>query len=139
MAARKTVKVRKIVKARKTKAAAPKQDKARSFILAGLGAVRMTRQQGEKLLTQINDEGRALRANGLKLVQDTRKQVKKQIARTLAPVQKKVDAKAAEVGAAMEQGVGRVLSRLGVPSKADIEELTRRVSALSRQLRAATR
>ena len=66
-------------------------------------------------------------------------QVKAQIARTLAPVKKQVDAKAAEVGAAVEQGVGRALSRLGVPSKADIEELTHRVSALSRQLRAATK
>jgi poly(hydroxyalkanoate) granule-associated protein len=137
MAARKTIKSRKIVKARK--AVAPKPDAARSVFLAGLGAVAMTRKQGDKLYAQLNEEGRALRANGIKLVRDTRKQVQTQISRTLAPVKKQVDAKAAEVGAAVEQGVGRALSRLGVPSKADIEDLTQRVGALSRQLRAATK
>lgn len=132
MAARKTVKSRKT-------AATKKPDAARSVLLAGLGAVALTRKQGDKLYAQLNEEGRALRATGIKLVQDTRKQAKARIADTLAPVKKQVDAKAAEVGAAVEQGVGRVLSRLGVPSKADIEELTQRVGALSRQLRAAAK
>ena len=128
---------RKSVKSRKT--AAPKPDAARSVWLAGLGAVSLTRKQGEQLYAQLNEEGRVLRASGIKFVQDTRKQAKAQITRTLAPLQKQVDAKAAQVGAAVEQGVGRALSRLGVPSKADIEELTQRVGALSRQLRAAAK
>jgi len=35
----------------------------------------------------------------------------------------------------VQQGVATVLAKLGIPSKTDIEELTQRVAALSRQLK----
>ena len=41
------------------------------------------------------------------------------------------------IEARVEQGVGRVLSYAGIPSKADVDALISRVDALSRQLRAA--
>ncbi len=133
--ARKKSTTRKTVR----KAAAPKPDNARSIWLAGLGAVAWTRKEGEKLYTRVAEEGEALRARSSKAVSQARKIAKKRIDHAIAPLQKTIDANAAKLGSAVEHQVGRGLALLGVPSKADLQELSQRVSALSRQLRAAQR
>jgi len=57
----------------------------------------------------------------------------------LMPLQQAVDARRVSLGRRIELNLGRVLTRLGVPSKAEVEELSRRVGSLSRQLRSARR
>ena len=44
-----------------------------------------------------------------------------------------------KAAAAAQAGVAGVLARLGIPSKADIDELSQRVGRLSRQLKAGAR
>jgi poly(hydroxyalkanoate) granule-associated protein len=128
---------RKIVKTRNV--AAKKPDAARAVWLASLGAVALTRKRSDALLLRLGDEGRSLRANSLKAARDARKKAKAKLTRALAPLQRNVESNAKKFGAVVEHGVGLGLARLGVPSKADIQELTHRVSSLSRQLRAANR
>jgi len=53
----------------------------------------------------------------------------------LTPVKQRFDQQIEMAGKAVQAGVGSLLSRLGIPSKADIEDLAQRVGALSRQLK----
>ncbi|HZP67892.1 MAG TPA: phasin family protein, partial [Rudaea sp.] len=55
----------------------------------------------------------------------------------LAPIRERVKQDAEKLGAAVQNGIAVALARLGIPSKADIDELTQRVTALSRQLKTA--
>ena len=58
------------------------------------------------------------------------------LASAVAPLKARAKYEIAKLGTSVQQGVAVVLDKLGIPSKADIEELTTRVSALSRQLKA---
>jgi len=133
--ARKKITTRKTVR----KAATPKPEGSRSIYLAGLGAVAWTRKEGEKLYSRVAEESQNLRARSTKALNQARKIAKTRIDHAIAPLQKTIDANTAKLGAVVEQRVGRGLALLGVPSKADLQELSQRVSALSRQLRAAQR
>jgi poly(hydroxyalkanoate) granule-associated protein len=133
--ARKKITTRKAVR----KAATPKPEGSRSIWLAGLGAVAWTRKESEKLYIRVAEESEALRARGNKAVTQARTMAKKRIDNAIAPLQKTIDANTAKFGSVVEHQVGRGLALLGVPSKADLHELSQRVSALSRQLRAAQR
>jgi hypothetical protein len=57
----------------------------------------------------------------------------------LAPVRTQLRSGARQAAEAAESGLAGVRARLGIPSKADIDELSQRVGALSRQLRAANK
>ena len=52
------------------------------------------------------------------------------------PVRAGVARQVQQVGMAIQSGIAGVLAALGIPSKADIDELSHRVGALSRQLKA---
>jgi len=132
--ARKKITIRKAVRK-----AAPKPEGARSIYLAGLGAVARTREEGEKLYTRIAEKSQALRTRGTKVVKQARKTATQRIERAIAPLQKIIDANTTKLGAVVEHQVGRGLALLGVPSKGDLQELSQRVAALSRQVRAAQR
>ena len=89
--------------------------KAQAVWLAGLGAVSIAQKRGTKLLSGLAAEGRDFQARAQRLARDNAK----------------------KIGALIERGVALALSKLGVPSKSDIEALSQRMSALSRQLKAA--
>jgi poly(hydroxyalkanoate) granule-associated protein len=129
--ARKQVKTRKI--------AAPPMDGARSLWLAGLGAVALTRREGDRLYTRLSAESRSLRQRSEKALGGARKKVEARVGRAVKPLQRRFDRQAAKIGTRLERGIGRGLARLGVPSKSEVEELTQRVASLSRQVRAAAR
>ena len=128
---------RKLVKTRKT--AAAKVDGARSLWLAGLGAVALTGKQGDRLYTRLSAEGRSLRQRGEKAIGGARKTVEARVTRAVKPLQRRFDRQATKLGSHLERNLGRGLARLGVPTKAEVEELTQRVASLSRKVRAAAR
>lgn len=125
MAARKTTKSRKRAPARKQ---APK-----TLWYAGLGAFSLTRKRYEDALKRYVGDGTQVRALAERTVADARKQ----IVALWKPIKRNASKQAFALGAAAEQGIGRLRSALGIPSKADVEELSRRVAMLSRQLKSA--
>jgi poly(hydroxyalkanoate) granule-associated protein len=127
MATRKT-------KTKQTATAIP-TDPARTLWLAGLGAVSIARKQGGELLSDLIVEGKDVQVSTRKLAKDLRADAKAQIKGMITPVRAGLKKNAAKVGAVLQQGVASVLAKLGIPSKTDIEELTQRVAALSRQLK----
>ncbi len=112
-------------------------DKARALWLAGLGAVSIAQKRGGELSSNLIAEGVDFQARAQKLVQEVGTDTKSQIKGVFAPLRMQAKDTAKKFGTTLERAVAVVLARLGIPSKADIEELTQRVTALSRQIKTA--
>ena len=110
-------------------------DRAQAVWLAGLGAMSIAQKRGDALFKGLIGEGRTFQNRAAKLAREIRTDAKSQVEGVLAPIQARAKLESARAGAAVQQGMAVVLGKLGIPSKADIEELTTRVTALSRQLK----
>ena len=110
-------------------------DQARAAWLAGLGAVSIVQKRSGELFSTLTSEGVDFQSRAQKLAQAFRADARKQVKGVLAPVKANAKTAVQKFGTAVQQGIATVLAKLGIPSKADIEELTTRVTALSRQLK----
>ena len=111
-------------------------DKGREFVLASVGAAAIVRKQGEKLVANFMDETAQLRSRATKLGNNVVGDVQEQANGVLAQVK---SAAAANLGCFCEKAndqMGKVLSRMGVPTKADVSQLSRRVDDLHKQVKA---
>jgi poly(hydroxyalkanoate) granule-associated protein len=131
--------VSKQIKVSKTaKTATPTTtEKARKVWLAGLGAVSIVQKQGIDLFESMVHEGKTYQVSSEKLIRKVSAEVKSAVDSRLKPVKIRVKAIRSDAEAKVEQGIGRVLSYAGIPSKADVDALIARVDKLSRQLRTA--
>jgi len=112
-------------------------DQARTLWLAGLGALSLAQKRGGALLSGLIAEGHDLQTRAQKLAREVGSDAGVHVKGALAPFRAGLKRNVKKLGAAMRSGVAGALARLGIPSKADIEELTKRVSALSKQLKTA--
>jgi poly(hydroxyalkanoate) granule-associated protein len=110
---------------------------AGSIWLAGVGALSLARRHGEARLGDMVKEGRRLQGEVAKFVRKSRVDARSRISGMLTPVQAQLQSAAKLATAAAESGLAGMRARLGIPSKADIDELSQRIGALSRQLKAA--
>ena len=122
----------------KKRAPAPvRADAAREVWLAGLGAFALAQKQGRAAYETLLVEGRQFQLRGERIARAFGEQARSGIDAGLKPARQQFHALRREASARIEQGVGRALSWAGVPSKADVDGLIKRIDALSRQLRAA--
>ena len=112
-------------------------DKARKVWLAGLGAFSIAQKQGAELFENMVSEGKSFQTRSEKLARKVSGEIRTVVSKRMKPVKARLQTVRREAEARVEQGVGRVLSYAGIPSKADVDALISRVDALSRQLRAA--
>lgn len=112
-------------------------DKLHAVWLAGLGAVSIAHKRGGKVLHGMIDEGQDFQARVRRLVREIGADAQAQLAGAMAPLRMHARDNAKRAGKLFERLVAGALDKLGVPSKADIEALGQRMSALSRQLKAA--
>jgi poly(hydroxyalkanoate) granule-associated protein len=112
---------------------------AGSIWMAGVGAVSLARKQAKALLGDMVSEGNRMQAEATKFVRQTRAGTRARIKGLLTPVRAQLQSGTELVKAAVESGLAGMRARLGIPSKADIDELSQRVGALSRQLKAASK
>lgn len=112
-------------------------DNARKVWLAGLGAFSIVQKQGAELFENMVNEGKSFQTRSEKLARKVSGEIQTVVSKRMKPVEARLQAVRREAEARVEQGVGRVLSYAGIPSKADVDALISRVDALSRQLRAA--
>ena len=118
----------------------PKQkstDQARALWLAGLGAASIAQKRGGELISGWITEGQELQTRAKKLAEQVTSQAAEQAKDALAPFQAGLKRNIKKLGAAVQKGVAGALDVLGIPSKSDIEQLTQRVAALSKQLKTA--
>jgi len=104
--------------------------------LAGIGALSLARKRNKALLGDLIAEGARLQAKAATIARETRLDARAQMEGFLTPVRQRFDQQLEQAGKAVQARIGGVLSRLGIPSKADIDDLAQRVGALSRQLKA---
>jgi polyhydroxyalkanoate synthesis regulator phasin len=97
----------------------PMLDMARKVLLAGIGAVALTQEEIEKFVNRLVERGEVAEKDGKKLVGDVMERRKKQ-------------AKSAE--AEMDRRVEDILGRMSVPTKADIDSLSAKITALSKKI-----
>lgn len=129
----KQIKTKSQVKAVSVASEAP----ARRFWLAGLGAFSVAQKQGGKVFEGLVNEGRSFQDRSGKLARQVGEDVGVVVRTRLKPVQQHLDAVRRDASIRFERGLGQALSYAGVPSKADVDALIKRIDTLSRQLRAA--
>ena len=122
---------------RNKKQAAPAANKAHDVWLAGLGAVSIAQKRGTELLSGLAAEGRDLQMRAQQLVREIGADATVHVKGVVAPLRVDLKRNAAKFGAVVQNAVAGVLAKLGIPSKADIETLSQRMTALSRQLKSA--
>ncbi|MGD9020533.1 MAG: phasin family protein [Lysobacterales bacterium] len=145
-AAKKKVLKKKVVKKAQAKPAvadyaAPVVESAREIWLAGLGAFSVAQAESGKVIEQGNKLFKDLVAEGAKLEKKTRTAAESAVDDIKGEVESKVEAvrqQAADnwdkLENIFEERVARVLGQLGVPTAADVNELSERVAKLSRQV-----
>ena len=136
MATRKTRKPKSAAKARKP--AVDKQlaqavsQSAQKIWLAGLGAFSRARSEGDKLFDLLVEQGKVLRLRSEKAADQAMKTVRSQADSTLSSAQGKWD----KLEQVFEDRVSRSLTRLGVLTSKDVDELARQVADLNESVRA---
>ena len=117
------------------------KDSAQQIWLAGLGAFSKAQEEGSKVFEALVKEGEAIQKKTRKLADQQMSFVRKTADDKIADVRKVADAKMAEVtGKAtgtwdrleqvFEDRVARALTSLGVPSKKEVDKLSKRVAEL---------
>jgi poly(hydroxyalkanoate) granule-associated protein len=100
-------------------ASSPLVEGLRRLLLASMGAVAMTRDEVEAFLSKLVERGEIAQKDGERLLREMQARVRQ----GRPQVQK--------VGERVEQGVEDFLSRLNIPSKRDIDELSARIAQLA--------
>jgi poly(hydroxyalkanoate) granule-associated protein len=103
---------------------------ARRALLASLGAVALTLEEGNLFIDRLIERGEVAEADIQKLISDLRSQTHEQEEKA-QQARKSMGEKA---GAALEESLDVILSRLNVPTKSDIEELSRKIAQLSERI-----
>lgn len=111
-------------------------EKGHEFVLATVGAASIIRKQGEKIVGSLLDETMQLRKRATKLATNVVGDVQEQANGVLAQVKSAAAANLGWFGEKAQDQMGKVLSRMGVPTKAEVNELSRRVTDLHKQVTA---
>jgi poly(hydroxyalkanoate) granule-associated protein len=139
MATRKTKARAKTAKTAKTaRTAADSQlgqavtQSAQKIWLAGLGAFARARTEGDKLFELLVEQGKVIRSKSGRAADQALKTVRTQADATMSTAQGKWD----KLEQVFEDRVSRSLTRLGVLTNKDVDELARQVADLNDSVRA---
>lgn len=105
---------------------------AQKIWLAGLGAFARARTEGDKLFELLVEQGKVIRSRSEKAADQALKKVRSQADVTLSSAQGKWD----KLEQVFEDRVSRSLTRLGVLTSKDVDELARQVAELNESVRA---
>ena len=112
-------------------------EQLRRVWLAGLGAFSLTRKHGGQWFGRFVEEGQGFAARGTQFARETAADAQAQATGVFSPIVLRVEKQFDVYAKVVESGVGRVLNRFGIPSKREIEDLSRQVATLTRKLKAA--
>lgn len=104
---------------------------ANQIWLAGLGAFARAQQEGGRLFETLVKEGEEVEALTRKTADDMFAEMKGKVEAVRGNATEKLD----RLEQAFQDRVARALGRLGVPTNDDIQEIARRIEALSDSLR----
>ena len=96
---------------------------ARRVLLAGIGAVALAQEEIEEFVNKLVERGEIAEQDGRRLMKDL-----------VARRKKQADEASAEGEEQFESRMEEILTRMNIPSKTDIDELGKKVTALSRKV-----
>jgi poly(hydroxyalkanoate) granule-associated protein len=112
-------KVKKAVEEATTAEGNQLMEVARKVMLAGIGAVALAQDEIEDFVNKLIDRGQIAEKDGRKLIQDAMERRKK-------------TTKAAEE--TLDKHVEELLARMNVPTKADLDALSTKITALTKKV-----
>lgn len=98
-------------------------DAAHKVLLAGIGAVSLTQEEIEKFVGKLVERGEIAEKDGRKMLKDLMERRKKQAEEVRSETEEKVDKRLDEM-----------LIRLNVPTRDDIDALSKQIAALTRKV-----
>ena len=101
----------------------------RKVVLAALGAVGMATDELETFVDKLVERGEIAEKDGRKLVDEIREKGQERIKESRTRVEKFVGMTPKE-----DEDIEEVLSRMDIPSKTDIKELSAKIAALTRKV-----
>ncbi|HOB60884.1 MAG TPA: phasin family protein [Candidatus Competibacteraceae bacterium] len=113
-----------------TPAAANIRESANRIWLAGLGAFAKTQEEGEKLFQSLVTEGEAVEQRARKAAEAQFEDAKGKVVEFRGKANQQFD----RLEELFQERVAQVLTRLGIPTQEDIQELTKRVEALNESI-----
>jgi poly(hydroxyalkanoate) granule-associated protein len=101
----------------------------RKVVLAALGVVGMATDELETFVDKLVERGEIAEKDGRKLIDEIREKSEERIKESRTRMQKFVGMQPKE-----EEDVEEVLSRMDIPTKTDIKELSAKIAALTRKV-----
>ena len=95
----------------------------RKMLLAGVGAVAMSRDETEQFVAKLVERGELAQKDAEKLLRDVRSRLRQS--------RPDVQEQAEKVTSRAQQGMEEFLNRLNIPSKRDIEDLSAKIAQLA--------
>ena len=106
------------------------RESANRIWLAGLGAFAKTQEEGEKLFQSLVKEGEKIERQARKAAEARIAEARNKVVEFRGKANQQID----RLEELFQERVAQVLNRLGVPSREDIQELSRRVEALNESI-----
>ena len=113
-----------------TPVAANIRESANHIWLAGLGAFAKTQEEGEKLFQSLVKEGEKVEKHARKAAEDRFEEAKGKVIEFRGKASHQIE----RLEELFQERVAQVLSRLGVPTQEDIQELAKRVEELNKSI-----
>ncbi len=98
----------------------------RTVMLAAIGAVALSKEEIESIVNRLIEKGEIAESDGRELIGDLLERRKKE--------EVEVSEEAEKVGGVVDQRVESILNRMNIPSKGDVESLSRKIGALSQKV-----
>ncbi|TAN07783.1 MAG: hypothetical protein EPN36_01470 [Rhodanobacteraceae bacterium] len=111
-------------------------DSAQQIWLAGLGALSRTQQEGGKFFDTLVEEGVRIQEKTHAYTQEQMKQARDQATPFMEAARKRTNAAMGKLEQAFDERIARAMKRMNMPSQSDFKDLSARIDALSRELRA---
>ncbi|MBS0584322.1 MAG: phasin family protein [Proteobacteria bacterium] len=112
-------------------------EQLRRVWLAGLGAFSLTRKHGGQWFGRFVEEGQDFTARSAQFAREAVADAQAQATGIFSPILLRAEKQFDAYAKVVEKGVGRVLHRFGIPSKREVEDLSRHVATLTRKLKTA--
>ncbi|HEX5352653.1 MAG TPA: phasin family protein [Rhodanobacteraceae bacterium] len=111
-------------------------DSAQQIWLAGLGALSRTQQEGGKFFDALVEEGVRIQEKTHAYGQEQMKQAHEQSMPWVDAARKRTNAAMGKLEQAFDERIARAMKRMHMPSRTDIQELSARIDALTREVHA---
>jgi len=106
------------------------KDSAQNLLTAGLGAITKAQEESTRVIENLVKEGQEIQERSVKFADQKMVEVTDKVSKIAGSVSTKATAQWDKLEQVFEERVARALSRLGVPTNRDIQQLTERIEAL---------